>query len=140
MCNFHDLLQNGTFLTPDNARQKEYSVFKRNGEIHCHTGTQLDMHEGNYDTLSGNVIFLISDICDSISWLRGKGWINIGSKTTTPERGTFEEYLLSLRLQRGQSKLGRLGSFMSPLLAADGLNVADIEGGRPNKIRLKQGI
>lgn len=83
----------------------------------------------------GNVIFNdLQAICRVVEWLRGKGWVNIGSTKKKPDEESLENCL------RPYSNVGKLGSFFAPLLGNEGLNIAEIHHGRPNRIRLLNNI
>jgi hypothetical protein len=132
MCNYHQYLREGLYHTP--SEKKPYYVRIINSQIHCYTGKLYE--QGNFNR-SGNVVFSnITAICDTIAWLQNRDWVLIGSKAKEEEpiAGTMEEFL------RPFSNVGKLGSFMSPLLGTEGLNIAEIDGNRPNRIRLKKNI
>ncbi len=132
MCNYHQNLREGLYHTP--YEQKPYYVRIINNHIHCYTGKLYE--QGNFNR-NGNVVFNnITVICDTVDWLRNRDWVLIGSKAIEegPRERTLEEFL------RQFSKVGKLGSFLAPLLGSEGLDIADIDSNKPNKIRLKGDI
>jgi hypothetical protein len=132
MCNYHQNLREGLYHTPYD--QKPYYVRIINNQIHCFTGNLYK--KGNFNK-GGNVVFNnITVICDTVAWLQNRDWVLIGSKAKeeVPIAGTLEEFL------RPYSSVGKLGSFLSPLFGTEGFSIAEIDGSRPNRIRLRQNI
>lgn len=130
MCNYHQNLREGLYHTP--YERKPYYVRIINNQIHCYTGKFYE--EGNFNR-TGNVVFNnITVICDTVEWLQNLDWVLIGSKAgeEKPGEGTLEEFL------RPYSNVGKLGSFLAPLFGTEGLNIAEIDNNKPNRIRLRQ--
>lgn len=125
-------IKGGEYWTPDMHLSKKFFVKVQNNQIHCYTGKKCD---GLYKA-GGNVVFNNADtiVKDVVTWLKTQDKVCIGStKNEDAEKPSLESFLR----KGGYSNVGKLGSFFAPLLGSSGLNIAGVEGTRPNKIKLK---
>jgi len=80
----------------------------------------------------GNHIKVPRHCWDGIpNFLRGKGWVEIGSKHEVAEKGTFEEYLDGCDSKRHAS----WASYVVPML--EKLGIVEVDHCIPSRVKLK---